>query len=244
MTEQETTTTTEQIKTPIILYKVCCIERGKSEKIFYNDKPFKGIQMEYESEGQVDTIEEQSLPPIMIIHTARGKDISGRESEGDTMYLSKTVPPIEFGKDFMLESFTKPSLALNSQSILKVLRRVVNYYPSQTLTGMQISVEHPYSVIFHHYNELEAVKDACTGKSNPMYRDHQQYLSELGIPEIIRNEITTLELEALLNYLRPYYEADIRREIRRYNQEQPLATYQMLWHLYKPGMSLHQLLMV
>jgi len=238
---EEETEIPKQAKLPGILYRVCCTEDDKSGMVFYSDVPLK------ESDGvfkpTISATPAQKLPSIMVALSVRGKEISGSVGDVKAFHGFKTVPATHSGRGFEPASSNKSPIVLNSQSMTTVLRRVIKYYPSQTLTGNQIKIQHPYRSLLHYYDELEAVKDACTGKSNPKYENCQQYLSKLRIPETMQNGATALQIETILNYVRLNHETEIRPELRLYNQEQPLATYEMLWLLFKPGMLLCPLFM-
>lgn len=105
----------------------------------------------------------------------------------------------------------KTTLTINSPHILKALKDVVTFYPSEPLDfedGGSYEVSHPYMVLHHHY---EALQEYANGDQVKEFGDAHDHLS------------------VLLDFL----EAD-GREARKL-RDAKLVDFKHLWLIYKPG---------
>ncbi|KAG6354620.1 hypothetical protein INS49_004638 [Diaporthe citri] len=64
----------------------------------------------------------------------------------------------------LLDSAPSYSLRIYSSAILNALRSVVQYYPSQDLTGSTIEIKWPYPILVHHYDVLQKFRANCDAK--------------------------------------------------------------------------------
>lgn len=118
-----------------------------------------------------------------------------------------------------LDSAPSYSLRIYSPAILNALRSVVQYYPSQDLSGSTVEVKWPYPILVHHYDALQQFKANCDAKDS--------------------NELCAREIDAsahitrLLNFL----DENIMERVRA--EEERLAdgfhTFENLWIIFKPG---------
>lgn len=113
----------------------------------------------------------------------------------------------------------KKHLNLYSPAIINALQLVVEYYPSQNLTGNPITVDYPYAVLAHHYDELKAFGEACEAKAP----------GDLCAREVH----ACAHLTVLLKFLDDNIMDDVRLEQKR-NKEGGV-TWELLWVSYKPG---------
>ncbi|KAI1659699.1 P-loop containing nucleoside triphosphate hydrolase protein [Daldinia decipiens] len=110
------------------------------------------------------------------------------------------------------------SLHLYSQAIINALQTVVQYYPSQDLTG-NIEIKWPYPILVHHYDELEKFRQEIALKNE----------TELCVREKWAYEHIGLLLEFL--------DHNIMEEVRaeRERNRKGFHTFEFAWVGLKPG---------
>jgi hypothetical protein len=195
-----------------ILFQARCSEAGKLDKRFFSAKPFKGLDL--------DAINDQAgISAIEVILDIRGKDITGKPSEIKASHRYMRGEGIDFNADFIPEEIKIPEIHVHSRELQTAFRRLINYYPSQLLTGTNVRIKRPYRVLMHYFEELRAYRDTYQGDSQ----------------EDACNEETARDLGILLDHLWPEYRREVVPELRNYEQSMPVATFDMLWLLFKPG---------
>lgn len=111
------------------------------------------------------------------------------------------------------------SVKIYSQSIIDALQSVVEYYPSQDLSGTSIEVKWPYAVLVHHYDQLLEFKAKCQGKSPA-----EMCVREKDAPE---------HIDLLIQFLDENIMERVRAEQQRLKGG--FGTFENLWVAYKPG---------
>lgn len=115
------------------------------------------------------------------------------------------------GDDFDERSMEEKELIIHSELIIKALRKVVDYYPGQSLLGNTITIKEPFSILVHFREELEEYRRTCD------------------------DEEAAHHISVLQKYLEDNLGDKILEEDERYKRPTPVATFEMLWMLYKPG---------
>ncbi|KAI0514731.1 P-loop containing nucleoside triphosphate hydrolase protein [Xylaria bambusicola] len=146
--------------------------------------------------------DEPNLSAFTLIKTYK---IQGSSSSSPPASTNITSPP-------------SYSLRLNSVAIVNALRSVVQYYPSQDLTG-DIIIEWPYPILVHHYDELTKFRDEVSQKDSSDLCEREK-----GVQE---------DLSVLLQYLDKSVMPDVQKEKER--NERGLFTFKDMWIAYKPG---------
>lgn len=118
-----------------------------------------------------------------------------------------------------LDSAPSYFLKIYSSAIINALRSVVQYYPSQDLSGSSLEIKSPYPVLVHHYDALHDFKANCDAK-NP---------NELCVHE--------KDASAHLTHLLYFMDENIMERVRA-EQERLKAgfqTFENQWIVFKPG---------
>lgn len=110
-------------------------------------------------------------------------------------------------------------MLINSATIINALRSVVTYYPSQQLSGDVLSIDWPYRVMVHHYDELVAFREQVKSKD-----PEDLCVREREAPE---------HLNLLIHFLDDAVMNDIKAEAER--NKRGFGTYEHLWYHYRPG---------
>ncbi|KAI1321381.1 P-loop containing nucleoside triphosphate hydrolase protein [Xylariaceae sp. FL0255] len=110
------------------------------------------------------------------------------------------------------------SLHLYSPALTNALRSVVEYYPSQDLSG-NIVIRWPYAVLVHHYDALLEFRNDVSAKNDA---------------DLCERETGAVEhIDLLLRFLDCTIMPEVRKEMER--NEKGLYTYEYAWVFYKPG---------
>ena len=120
--------------------------------------------------------------------------------------------------DLIPLSHTK-RLNLYSTAIINALQTVVKYYPSQDLSGSPVTVNYPYAVLVHHYDELATFKAACEAMQPSEMCEREVHASS--------------HLKLLLRFLDETIMEEVRLEQKR--NKNGSHTWDMMWVGYKPG---------
>lgn len=118
-------------------------------------------------------------------------------------------------ENFDERSMEEKELIIHSEHIIKALRSLVDYYPGQSLLGDTISIKEPFSILIHFREEIQEYKESCD--------DAEAY-----------HHISVLQ-----KYLEDNLGDKILEEDQRYTRTTPVATFEMLWMLFKPGMDVY-----
>ncbi|KAF2276670.1 P-loop containing nucleoside triphosphate hydrolase protein [Westerdykella ornata] len=135
-------------------------------------------------------------------------------------------------KTFKIRSIDTSQMVIRSKPLIEAIRAVVTYYPGQELGGNTITVEEPYYMLLHHQNDLreyfrkesENSDNASAGPDNTN-----------GEPAKGADTQGYHDFKVLQAYLDAVWKKKIDREILRYKESPPKATFDMLWRLFKPG---------
>jgi hypothetical protein len=117
--------------------------------------------------------------------------------------------------DFDEKSMEEKELIIHSEPIIKALRSIVDYYPGQSLLGNTISIKEPFSILVHFRKEIDEYRESC---------DDAETYHHIGV---------------LQKYLEDNLGDKILEEDERYMRPTPVATFEMLWMLFKPGMDVY-----
>lgn len=123
-----------------------------------------------------------------------------------------------------LSSLNHVHMVIYSPAILKALRLVVEYYPGYDLLGQPVTIPEPYAILLHHRKQLEERRKQFAQPSDQ---------SEFSGCESERESYEHLGL--LLDFLRKESYGKIDREEEGYRRATPVANFDMLWLLFKPG---------
>lgn len=113
----------------------------------------------------------------------------------------------------------KHSIRIYSTAIINALRRVVEYYPGQDLSGDPLELHWPYPILVHHYDKLAEFKSSR----------QQQEVETL----CVRERDAAEHLGVLLDFLDDGIMKSVREE--QILNQQSLYTFEYLWLSYKPG---------
>ena len=113
-------------------------------------------------------------------------------------------------------------LKINSPAIVLALQSVIEYYPQQSFSDDANTIWEPYAALIHHEEELKA------------YRDHFDPNAINSQEELCQRNVNAYEhLGILQDVLFERSGEAVKAERQRHARG--VATFEMLWLLYKPG---------
>ncbi|KAK7719111.1 hypothetical protein SLS57_005844 [Botryosphaeria dothidea] len=115
-------------------------------------------------------------------------------------------------------------MVIHSSWLLEAIREVVEFYPSQNLTGDTVTVHEPYCALVHHITELRNLK-------NKLALDRVTEPDQEPDDTSVKYE----HLRLLLEFLDPHVERLVLPARRRLKREDPTTTFEDLWYLLRPG---------
>ncbi|KAI0006515.1 P-loop containing nucleoside triphosphate hydrolase protein [Xylariaceae sp. FL0662B] len=127
-------------------------------------------------------------------------------------------------------------IEIYSQKFIEMLRKVVLYYPERSIDGKSLTLSEPYALIAYHLPEIEAFKSTFqeNGKSTA-----QAKASSTGLPSRC-DQVTYNHIETILTFAKEsIWKGKVAEEEARHARKIPLATFSMLWLLYKPGTTVY-----
>ena len=125
-------------------------------------------------------------------------------------------------------------LDIHSTSLTRTIRNVVQYYPG-SLEATPLKLEAPYMLIAHYLEEFEGYLE-----SHQQLNDTNSFAPTSGgraVDEESSENSAVQHLEILLNFFKAtMHELMVNEKVRH---TQKLCTFQMLWLLYKPGVTVY-----
>jgi hypothetical protein len=95
---------------------------------------------------------------------------------------------------------------------------VIRYYPGLNFSGVPVTIREPFMPLVHYMKELEKYKT-----NHPQGHDEDFIF------------ITNSHIDVLLGFLDQRLGQELRLERERHLQQPPVATYEFLWLLFRPG---------
>ncbi|KAI4258647.1 MAG: hypothetical protein L6R42_004979, partial [Xanthoria sp. 1 TBL-2021] len=148
--------------------------------------------------------------------------------------LSQKAQP---GKDLKIASITEESMTIHSPYLIDIMPQVVSYYPVSKSSGSKLRAGHqsleivkPYRMLGGARPNLKILKEKYERELSA--RDPN---SEVEDEEVKRKRITVKHVERLEHELEKVLDEPMRLEFDGYRQTPPVASFDMLWLLFRPG---------
>ena len=126
----------------------------------------------------------------------------------------------------------KMRIVIYSPQLLNVLRRTVDYYPLQNLTGDRIIIMEPYMCLIHYYDALKKAALPCEGGILDQQCKLHSHMS-------LCDEETKKHVQILLDFLAPTMENIIVPARKRLERDSPMVTFDTVWLLFQPGTEIY-----
>jgi hypothetical protein len=109
-------------------------------------------------------------------------------------------------------------LKIHSLHLINALRQVIRYYPGLNFSGVPVTIPEPFMSLVHYMKELEDYKT-----NHPQSHDEDYVFT------------TNSHIDVLLRFLDQRLGEELRLERERHLRQPPVATYEFLWLLFRPG---------
>ena len=107
---------------------------------------------------------------------------------------------------------------IHSTHLVNALRQVIRYYPQLNLASVPVTISEPFQPLVQYMKELEEYKS-----NHPKVHD-DDFVS-----------ITNSHIDILLGFLDQRLGQNLRLESERHQRLPPVATFEYLWLLFRPG---------
>lgn len=164
--------------------------------------------------------------PVLEIVTVVATNLSHSRARNDTTWIISNSAGLQcVGKEVII----------HSRRVMDAFQTLITYYPNFDLGGMTVLISQPYALFYHHYNEIRAFQDTfLRPKDSQPDDEHSTRSSKRANPKVCDEE-TYKHLEIVREFIEQENLAEVQKEIDRHNQTPAVATYSMLWLLFKPG---------
>ena len=136
-------------------------------------------------------------------------------------------------EDFEISSIGDSRIVIHSPLLLNAIRRTIQYYPGQDLTGDQVVIYEPYMCLAHHYAEIAALAKPCETEG-------QDISCSVHKHHTLCNDCTKDHVRLLLDeILEAFMEDKIRPALDKLLQTVPVVAFEMVWLLFRPGVDLY-----
>ena len=153
------------------------------------------------------------------------------EMSKDVLLSEKAQP----GKDLKIASITEESMTIHSPYLIDIMPQVVGYYPGSKPSDSKLRAGHQSLKISKPYRMLGGARLNLRSLK-------RKYESELSgcdpsseDEDVKRKRVTVKHVERLERELDKVLEEPMRLEIDGYRQTPPVASFDMLWLLFRPG---------
>ena len=140
-------------------------------------------------------------------------------------YESKTINA-EKEEPLSTNTIVNTSLKINSPAIITALQSVIEYYPGLSFSEQSNTIPEPYGVLYHHEEELKAYRDRfrpdVINSKDELCRRSMNAYGHLGILKDVLSQQSGTAVEA-----------------ERQRHARGVATFEMLWLLFKPGTDIY-----
>lgn len=148
--------------------------------------------------------------------------------------LSQKAQP---GKDLKIASITEESMTIHSPYLIDIMPQVVSYYPVSKSSGSKLRAGHQSLKILKPYRMLGGARPNLKFLKEKYKRElsARDPNSEDENEDVKSKRITVQHVERLEHELDKILEEPMRLEIDGYRQTPPVASFDMLWLLFRPG---------
>ncbi|RFN54455.1 p-loop containing nucleoside triphosphate hydrolase [Fusarium flagelliforme] len=165
-----------------------------------------------------------------IVQTSIKKDEYRRQYEKDDLLKKGILKNPAYRLAIMKSQFV-----IHSKLIMRTLMHLVDYYPAVNLSPEPITITEPYPLIIHHWDVIQAYLKTFPGHTD--YQEGSDSMAPFPAGRRLKacDEETHQHFGMLIESIEPSLLEKVRDEKALWRRSVPMATFPMLWLLYKPG---------
>lgn len=129
-------------------------------------------------------------------------------------------------------------VVVNSRSVIAAFKRMITYYPDLDLSGTSLKIAQPYAVFYHYRDEIKSYRRTYPGSSDYRSDYHHPDADRAGFKTC--DEETYEHLGAMQEVIEGESLHEVEKEMILHQQTPSVATYHMLWLLFKPGTKVYR----
>ncbi|KAF7886495.1 uncharacterized protein EAF01_011173 [Botrytis porri] len=172
------------------------------------------------AQGYVEHLENPKKENLKKCNETQGSDAEKSKIEAPNSQTVELPVTKARGKDLVkITEIFETRIHIHSQSLIEVIREVVDYYPSQNLDGRVVIIQKPYWVLIHHEKEL--------------HEKHTQLTEQLECTEADKEKAE--HLKALLDFIKPQSMKLLQPILPLLKNKVPTVSFDGLRYLLKPG---------
>jgi hypothetical protein len=155
---------------------------------------------------------------------------------------------LNYEKDQLLETgildnpayrltISKSQVVIHSKLVLRALMQLVDYYPGVNLSAEPVTIQEPF--IIHHWDAIEAYMRTFPGDKD--YEEGSDSMAPFHTRRKLKacDDETHQHLGLLLESIEPSLLEQVQDEKALWGRSVPMATFSMLWLLFKPGSNVY-----
>ncbi|KAG8169823.1 hypothetical protein KVR01_000568 [Diaporthe batatas] len=120
-------------------------------------------------------------------------------------------------------------VVIHSVPIINVFKAMVTYFPGLELLGITMTIPEPYCAFYHYHKEIKALRRALNAPTTSPVGNIPSQTTPLWHPD------TSKHLQILSDFIEGESLLEVELEQERHRRNPPVATYRMMWLLFKPG---------
>lgn len=151
------------------------------------------------------------------------------------------TPGVRYSSNWIISNMSlvpdqvSKEVIIRSRRVMHVFRTLVTYYPNLNLRDAFLTISHPYALFHQYFEQIEEFQDTFhhSKEENSGMEHPNRALNRAQLK--ICDEETYKHLNTVREVIEGENGGDVREEIERHHQSPAVATYSMLWLLFKPG---------
>lgn len=128
-------------------------------------------------------------------------------------------------------------IVIRSRRIMKALRGLASYYPGVSFASASLTLQEPYSFLFHVHDDLLNYQKTFEPK-NDLENDRRAIEYSKDAAPICDRE-TSDHITVVHKFMTQQHHPMIEDEKVRWSRSPAVATFEMLWLLFRPGMTVY-----
>lgn len=128
---------------------------------------------------------------------------------------------------------------IHSRRVMDALQTLITYYPKLDLGDLSLRISQPYALFYHHIDDIKAFQNTYNRPKEDRPTNQPLIPASKRVHFKGCDEETYHHLEIVREVIERENHVEVREEIARHHQKPAVATYSMLWLLFKPGTKIY-----
>lgn len=215
-------------KTPVIKYSNRFVDRG-DRLVTIHPWP-EALDLDLERGKQAGSKVRSKKAIIELVTIVKTNiDVTRPSPRWDRYQDTRTI----LSDPRITAEFVRREVIIDSVPIVDAFKTMITYYPGLELRGITMTIPEPYCVFYDYYQEIKALQRTLDDSTKHPVKNSQPQTTQTG--NEMSNEEQLGHLKVLCDFIESQNLEDVELERKRHCQSPPVATYRMMWLLFKPG---------